>query len=179
MLWELFLTFFVIGFVAFGGGYAMIPVIGAQVDKHLWMTSQEYMDVTAVAGMSPGPIATNTSIFVGYKIGGLPGAIVSALGMILPSLIIVITVATIFYKLYKHHIVKSAFYGLRPTVTGLIFYGAIQFGLSSKMISWQITSYTILIWLIYAASLFALLKMKLHPFYVIILSGLVGVTVFS
>ncbi len=68
MLWELFRTFLTIGFVSFGGGYAMIPVIGAAVEKNQWMTGQEFIDVTAVAGMSPGPIATNTAIFVGIKL---------------------------------------------------------------------------------------------------------------
>lgn len=179
MLWELFRTFLTIGFVSFGGGYAMIPVIGDQVEKHQWMTGQEFMDVTAVAGMSPGPIATNTAIFVGYKAAGLPGAIVSTLGMVLPSLIIVIVVATFFYKVYKHKNVKSAFYGLRAVITGLIFYGAIKFGLNSKMITLDITSYTVVVWIIFALSLFALLKLKTHPFYVIVLSGLVGMAVFS
>lgn len=179
MLWELFLTFLTIGFVAFGGGYAMIPVIGAQVEKHHWMSGQEYMDVTAVAGMSPGPIATNTSIFVGYRTAGLPGAAVSALGMALPSLLLVVAVATVFYKLYRHRIVKSAFYGLRPTVTGLIFYGAIKFGSSSGMITREFSFHTAAVWLIFGASLFALLKMKLHPFYVIVLSGLIGIALFT
>jgi chromate transporter len=179
VLWQLFYNFLIIGFIAFGGGYAMIPVIGAQVDKFHWMTAQEYMDVTAIAGMAPGPIATNTAILVGYKTAGFTGALVSAAGMVLPSLILVVAVATVFYKLYQHKLTKAAFYGLRPVVVGLIFYGAIKFSVSSGMISPRFTASTVTMWCIFAASLLLLWRAKLHPFYVIILSGLVGVALYS
>ncbi len=97
----------------------------------------------------------------------------------MPSLIIVVAVATFFYKIYKHKVVKSAFYGLRAIVTGLIFYGAIKFGLSSNMVTFDLTWYTMIAWIIFVSSLFALLKLKTHPLYVIVLSGLFGAAIFS
>nr|WP_040951676.1 chromate transporter [Gorillibacterium massiliense] len=179
IVWQLFTTFMVIGFVSFGGGYAMIPVIGAQVEKHHWMTPQAYLNATAVAGMSPGPIATNTAIFVGYQTAGLPGAIISAIGIILPSLILVILAAAFFYKVYKYKTVRAAFYGLRPIVTGVIFFGAIKFALASGMMAASDLYSSVMLWLIFAGSLYALLKLRTHPFYVIVISGLVGIAVFT
>lgn len=178
-LWELFITFFMIGFVSFGGGYAMIPVIKEEVVyNHSWMTAQAFTDVIAVAGMSPGPIATNTSIFVGYQIAKLPGAIVSALGMTLPSLIIILIVASFFYKVYKSVWVKSAFYGLRPIITGLIFYAALTFAYENGLVS-SFSWHTVSLLAIYAVALFALIKLKTHPIVVILASGLVGIAFYG
>ena len=156
----------------------MIPVIEREVTNHGWMTLPEFTDVIAVAGMSPGPIGTNSAIFVGYQTAGLLGAIVSAAGMILPSLLIVIIVATFFYKMHKNVWVKSAFYGLRPIITGLIFYGAIRFALSNGVIG-TFSSETFTTFILFGSSLFALVYMKLHPFYVIVLAGLIGMAFFG
>lgn len=179
MLWQLFITFFMIGFVSFGGGYAMIPVIKEEVVyQHGWMSATAFTDVIAVAGMSPGPIATNTSVFVGYQVAGVPGAIVSALGMTLPSLIIILIVASFFYKVYNNRYVKSAFYGLRPIITGLIFYAAIMFAVENgltRSVSWH----TFSLLAIFAGSLFALIRLKTHPVAVILLSGLIGMAVYG
>lgn len=178
LLWQLFSTFLAIGFVSFGGGYAMIPVIEREVTNHGWMTLPEFTDVIAVAGMSPGPIGTNSAIFVGYRTAGLPGAIVSAAGMVLPSLLIVILVATFFYKMHKNAWVKSAFYGLRPIITGLIFYGAIRFSISNGVIG-TYSNETVTAFLLFGGSLFTLVYMKLHPLYVIVLAGLIGMAIYG
>lgn len=178
-LWELFRTFLMIGFVSFGGGYAMMVPIGQQVSLHQWMTEQEFTDVIAVAGMSPGPIATNSSIFVGYKVGGIAGAIAAATGMVLPSLLIVLVVAAFFYRLNQNYWVKAAFYGLRAIITGLILYGAIRFGIRNGLIGNEISVYMIISLVLFAAALIALLKFRMHPLYVIVLSGLVGIACFG
>lgn len=179
MVWmELFWTFLKIGFVSFGGGYAMIPVIEREVSSHGWMTTQQFTNVIAVAGMSPGPIGTNSAIFVGYQTAGLGGAIAAMIGMVLPSLIIVIGVATFFYRIHGNRWVKYAFYGLRPIITGLIIYGAIRFGISNGVIA-AVSPGMLIAVAIFAASLFALLRLKLHPFYVIVLSGLVGTAIYT
>jgi len=177
ILLDLFYTFLKIGFVSFGGGYAMIPVIEQEVSSHGWMTIQEFTDVIAVAGMSPGPIATNSAIFVGYNTAGLMGAIVSAVGMVLPSLLIVILVATCFYKINENEWVKSALYGLRAVVTGLIFYGAIRFARSNGIIG-EITTESIILIIMFAIGLFLLLKVRVHPIFVILGSGVMGVMIF-
>jgi chromate transporter len=179
MLLELFFTFFMIGLVSFGGGYAMIALIQEEVVvRHGWMTVQEFTNVIAVAGMSPGPIATNSAIFIGYAERGIPGAAVAAMGMILPSLIIILIIGAVFYKVQQNYMIKSAFYGLRAIITGLIIYAAILFAGSSNLyasFTWQTASLLI----IYAASLTALIRFKIHPVYVILGSGLVGVAFYS
>lgn len=177
MLWDLFYVFLMIGAVSFGGGYAMIPLIEHEVTSRGWMTTQALTDVIAVAGMSPGPIATNSAIFVGYQVSGILGAVVSALGMILPSLLIVIIVASFFYKMDKNKLVQSAFYGLRPIITGLIIFAAIRFALSNDVIG-ELNWHTISMMAITAGALFLLLKFRTHPLIVIIISGLVGVALY-
>lgn len=179
LLWELFQTFLVIGFVSFGGGYAMIPVIGHQVEAHQWMTVSEYADIIAVAGMSPGPTATNSAIFVGYRVDGLAGAVAAAAGMTLPSLLIILVVAAFFYKMHRNRYVKAAFYGLRPVVAGLILYGAVRFAASIGMLTGSLTWQAGAPFLFFAASLIALTKFKMHPFYVIVLSGLAGAAIYG
>ena len=179
LLWELFRSFFFIGAVSFGGGYAMIPVIEAEVSKYEWMTIQQFTDIIALAGMAPGPIAANSAILVGYSTAGITGAVVAALGILLPSIIIVLLVATFFSKLNHYTIVKSIFYGLRPIVTGLIIYGALNFALSNNLITMNVSWHTLSLFVIFNLSLIALLKLNWHPIYVIMLSGLAGVTLYS
>lgn len=178
MYLDLFWTFLMIGFISFGGGYAMIPVIEMEVTQNGWMTTQEFTNIIAIAGMSPGPIATNSAIFVGYEIAGITGAIVSMLGMVLPSLLIILVVATFFYKINENHITKAAFYGLRPIVTGLIIYAAINFAITNKLVAnFSITTISLLF--IFGASLFSLIRLKIHPIFVILFSGFIGAILYS
>jgi chromate transporter len=178
MLLELFITFLMIGFISFGGGYAMIPVIEREVSEHGWMTTTELTDAIAISGMSPGPIATNSAVFVGYSTAGIPGAILSAVGMALPSFLLVVIAAAFYYKLHDHPLVQSAFYGLRPIITALILYGAYRFGESNGLLgawNWSV----VFSFAIFAFVLIALTKFRLHPVYTILLSGLIGVAVYA
>ncbi|MFP5115832.1 chromate transporter [Bacillaceae bacterium C204] len=177
--WELFKTFFVVGLVSFGGGYAIMPAIELGVIEHGWMTTQEFTNIIAVAGMSPGPITANSAILVGYFTAGITGSIISALGILLPSIILVLIVATFFLKLNHYPIVNSMFYGLRPIVTGLILYAAIRFALSNNIISPNFTWHVLSLLLIFGLSLVALMKFRWHPAYIIVLSGLVGIALYS
>ena len=135
VLWELFKTFFITGFVSFGGGYAMIPIIEKAVTEYGWMSAERLTNMIAIAGMSPGPIAANSAILIGYSAAGISGAIVSAIGILLPSLILVITVAAFFVKLHHNPLVERMFYGLKPLVTSLIIFAAIKFALANNMLT--------------------------------------------
>ncbi len=179
ILWELFRTFFVIGSVSFGGGYAMIPIIEAEVLQHGWMTTQQFTDAIAIAGMSPGPIAANSAILVGYSTAGVIGAIVSILGVLFPAIILVIVVATFFTRLHHYPVVHSIFYGLRPIVTSLVIFAAIRFALSNNMINLNDLQMTLSSLLVFGLSLVALIKFRWHPVYVIVLSGLVGIALYT
>ena len=94
MYFELLWSFIQIGMFSIGGGYAAMPLIQNQVvDMHPWLTMQQFADVMAIAEMTPGPIAINAATFVGIQIAGIPGAIVATLGCVMPSCIIVLTLA--------------------------------------------------------------------------------------
>ena len=96
---QLLLSFLQIGLLSIGGGYAALPIIQSQVvDLHHWITMREFADILTISQMTPGPIAINGATFVGTKIAGLPGAIVASVGVVIPSFIIVLTLAFIYYK---------------------------------------------------------------------------------
>ena len=143
------------------------------------MTTQQFTDAIAIAGMSPGPIATNSAVLVGYSAAGVTGAMIAALGILLPAIILVIIVGTFFIKLHHNLVVQSMFYGLRPIVTSLVIYAAISFALSNHLLSLEISWQTISLFIIFGLSLLALLRLHWNPAYVIVLSGLVGVVLYS
>lgn len=177
MLWSLFLTFCKIGLVSFGGGYAMIPLIEYEVLQHEWLTPQQLTDAIAIAGMSPGPIATNIAIFVGYKIEGVLGAILATVAISLPSLILVLLITVFLSNVRKHGVIQAAFYGLRPVIAGLIFFAAVRFALHNQLIGGErIVDGTGVI--LTLGALAALLLAKMHPLIVIVLSGIVGVVLY-
>ncbi len=127
LLIELFATFFRIGSFTFGGGYAMIPLIEREVvENKKWVTSDEVIDVFAVAQSMPGAIAINSSTFIGYKIAGKRGAIIATAGVILPSLLIITLIAMFFSKVQDSPIVKAVFSGIRPAIVALILTAAIK-----------------------------------------------------
>lgn len=180
MYWELFLSFLKIGFISFGGGYAMIPVIEYEVQSHGWMTTQQFTDAVAVAGMSPGPIATNSAVFVGYKIGGLLGAIVSAVAVSLPSILIVVLISLFIKKMKNQSIIQYAFYGLRPVVTGLIVYAAIKFAVQNDIIGdVNLYGFNFTGVLFILSGVCLLLFTKINPVMIILLSGVFGVIIYS
>ncbi|MCM3440507.1 MULTISPECIES: chromate transporter [Bacillaceae] len=174
MLLQLFILFFMIGTVSFGGGYAMLPVIEREVTGKGWITTTDFTEAVALAGMTPGSIASNSATIVGYKVAGIPGAIISSIAMSLPSLILMLVIALFFYKLHSNKLVKSAFYGLRPIVTSLIMYAAIKLALSNGVISTSISWDMISLLSIFGISLISLLYFRVHPVIVILCAGVIG-----
>lgn len=177
---DLFLVFLKVGFVSFGGGYAMIPLIEYEVQSHNWLTTQQFTDAIAIAGMSPGPIATNSAIFVGYNVGGVLGAIVAAMAVTLPSLFIVVMVGLFMNKMSKGQaIIDYAFYGLRPVITALILYAAFNFAVQNGIIDGiTLVNADWLSILFVFAALSLLLFTKISPVLIILLSGIAGVVVY-
>ncbi len=126
ILLELFLTFLKIGAVSFGGGYAMIPLVTDEVVSHAWMTSEEVMNFIAVAESTPGPIAINMATFIGSCKAGILGSLVATLGIVLPSFIIILIIATIIKGLLKFAGVNAFLLGIRPVAVSLIIGTAIS-----------------------------------------------------
>ena len=120
ILLDLFLTFFKLGLFTFGGGYAMIPLLTDEVIAHGWLAQEEIMNFIAVSESTPGPIAINMATFIGASQGGVLGAILATLGVVLPSFIIILLIASIVTGLMKYAGVKAFLQGIRPVVIGLI-----------------------------------------------------------
>lgn len=131
---EMFTAFFKIGAFTIGGGYAMLPLIEKEVvERKRWIEREEYLDMIALAQSAPGPIAVNTSVFVGYKVGGGLGVIATALGSVLPSFLIILIIASFFVGIKDNAIVERAFKGIRPAVVALIAAPVINMSKSAKI----------------------------------------------
>ncbi|MBQ8426725.1 MAG: chromate transporter [Clostridia bacterium] len=126
LLLDLFLTFLKIGAVSFGGGYGMIPLLTEEVLAHGWLTESQLMNFIAVSESTPGPIAVNMATFIGASQGGILGAFLATLGVVLPAFIIILVVASIIRGLLQFAGVKAFLDGVRPVVVGLIIATAIS-----------------------------------------------------
>ena len=118
---QLFFSFLQIGMFSFGGGYAAMPLIREQVVScHGWLDMGEFTNLITISQMTPGPIAINSATFVGTKIAGIPGAVVSTLGCILPSCILVTLLAWLYLKYQKMDLLQEVLKSLRPAVVAMI-----------------------------------------------------------
>ncbi len=165
--WNSFRTFFRIGFFTIGGGYAMIPLIEADVvDKNKWVSREEFLDLMAIAQSCPGIFAVNMSIFIGYKLRGVSGSAVCALGTVMPSFLIILGIALFFSKFQDNATVQSIFRGIRPAVVALIAAPTFKMAKSARIGMtnvWIPVAGALLIWL-----------MGVSPIYIIIAAGLGG-----
>lgn len=117
---QLFLTFLKVGAFAFGGGYAMLSLIGDSVLKYGWMTEEDLLNFVGVETVIPGPIAVNMATYIGYEQGGFFGALLATIGVVLPSFIIILFVAACIKNLLKYPPVKTFIASMRPSLGGLI-----------------------------------------------------------
>lgn len=165
MLWKLFLTFFKIGAFTFGGGYAMIPIIQEEiVEKNKWIDDKEFMDAIAIAQASPGPVAVNTSIFVGYTLKGFPGALACVLGTVLPSFITILVIAIFFYQFRENPILDQIFLGIRPAVVALIAAAVYKLGKKSNFDYGRLG--------VVGATILAIVFLDISPIYLVVAGGL-------
>lgn len=167
---ELFLIFARIGAVTFGGGYAMLPILQKEiVDERHWASSEEIMDYYAISQCTPGIIAINTSIFIGYKCKKCFGGIVSALGMVFPSIVIILIISMFLQNIMSYNIVKMAFAGIRVAVASLVLNATVT--LFKKGVIDSIT------FMIFIFSFGMLLFFNISPILVILASSLLGIIV--
>ncbi|MCH3982038.1 MAG: chromate transporter [Prevotella sp.] len=165
--WTAFKTFFKIGAFTLGGGYAMIPIIEAEVvDKYKWVDKEQFLDLIAVSQSCPGVFAINVSTFIGYKLKGTKGAICTTLGTALPSFLIILAIAMFFSQFEDNKIVAAMFRGIRPAVVALI--AAPTFNLAksahiSLVNCWIPIAAALLIW-----------ALKVNPVVIIIAAGVGG-----
>jgi phosphoribosylformylglycinamidine synthase len=164
---DSFKIFFKIGAFTIGGGYAMIPLIEEEiVNKKKWLGKEDFVDLMAIAQSSPGVFAVNMSIFIGYKLRGVKGSLVTALGTVLPSFLIILAIALFFQHFKEYTVVENIFKGIRPAVVALIAAPTFSVAKSSKINRYNIwipVVSALLIWLL-----------GFSPIYVIILAGVGG-----
>ncbi|KNF09733.1 chromate transport protein ChrA [Gottschalkia purinilytica] len=133
-LFRMFITFFKIGIFTIGGGYAMLPLIQKEVvEENKWLTNEEFLDALAISQSSPGAVSINCSIFIGYRVNGIIGAIVCTLGTSLPSLISILAVSIFLFKYRKLEIINKVFLGIRPAVFAMIAASVYTLGKSLKL----------------------------------------------
>jgi chromate transporter len=124
---KLFLIYLKIGAFTFGGGFAMIPLIEREVvENNKWMDSQEFTDSLALCQSVPGAIAVNNAVFIGYRINGVLGAISAGLGVVLPSFLIIMAVASVFAQIKDISMIDSIFNGIRAAVVALILTAGLR-----------------------------------------------------
>lgn len=176
----LFLEFFKMGALTFGGGYAMIPFIEETVLRHGWMTTTELVDFIAISESTPGAFAVNISTYIGSEVGGILGAIVATLGLVLPPFLIILLIAKVYAKIKENTIVQGAMLGLKATVVGLIAATVLRVGREIFFFEGinlaVLRSANFYVSLgIFAVALFLLLYKKLNPILIIVLSAAAGV----
>lgn len=156
-----------------------MPLIQNQVvDIHHWMTMTEFVDIITISQMTPGPIAINSATFVGIQIAGVAGAIVATIGCIVPSCIIVLTIAYFYYKYQKLTMVQGVLGGLRPAVVSLIASAGVSILLltlfGSNPASYQIADVQIFPAILFVLCLLVLRVFKTNPIYVMLGAGAVS-----
>lgn len=163
----LFTTFFRIGIFTLGGGYAMIPLIEEEVvNKHKWIGKEEMLDLIAIAQSCPGVFAINISIFVGYKLNKVRGAVATALGTALPSFLIILAIAIFFHQFEDNRVIAAMFKGIRPAVVALIAVPTFNLGRRAEL-NW----FTIWIPIVSALLIWLL---GVSPIWIIIAAGIGG-----
>lgn len=176
-LWTLFITFFKIGLFTFGGGYAMIPLIQDQVvNKHKWLRAQEMNDMILIAESTPGPIAINSSTYVGYRVGGFLGAFFATLGVVLPSFCIILIISYFFRDLLSFPLIAAAFKGIKIAVAILIIDAAWRIG---KAIKFDAYSIIMLIVIFILQIVFSFLNIRISSIYFIIMGMLIGLVLYG
>ena len=158
---QLFFAFLQIGAFSFGGGYAAMPLIQAQVvQKFGWLSAADFSDLVTIAEMTPGPIAINAATFVGNQVAGIAGAVVATVGVILPSCLFVSVLAWLYMKYRKLSLLQGILHSLRPAVVAMIFTAGLGILVSSLFRDGVISFAALRIW-------------KLNPILVMVACGVV------
>ena len=176
---QLFFEFFKIGLFAIGGGLATIPFLYELTEKYSWFTKEILGNMIAIAESTPGPVGVNMATYAGINAAGIPGGIIATLGLVCPSIIIIIAVAKIFQKFKENKYVKYAFSGIRPAVTGMIAsagLGILFLALFSES-NWQLinlSNFSLKAAILFIITLILTRKIKIHPVFFILAGGIVG-----
>ena len=174
-LW-LFLTMLKIGLFTFGGGYAMIALLENEfVEKKKWLEKDEFLDVTAIAESTPGPIAINAATYMGYKNAGIIGAIIATLGICIPSFVIIYAISLFFDAFLSLTLVEYAFKGIQICVVYLILTAGLKM---LKQMKKTVFNMIIILVTLVCMVVFSLFAVKFSTIFYILISGICGVVVY-
>lgn len=168
-LWQIFTVFAKIGAFTIGGGYAMIPLIQAEMSRRGWIGDDDLPDIVALSQSAPGVMAVNISIFAGHKLRGFKGSLVATLGSILPSFVMILAIAMFFTAFKDNPWVERAFKGIRPVVIALIAIPMVNMARKSCTTWWK--------WLLAIASLVLVAFLNVSPIYIILCVLVMGFAV--
>ena len=177
----LFSEFFKIGLFSLGGGLATLPFLYALCEKYTWLDAAMLPNMIAVSESTPGPIGVNMATYAGFESAGILGGLIATLGLVTPSIIIILIIATFLSQLNENKYVKSSFYGLRPSVTALIALSGFEIFKESiltlnlfkqSLMPLDLINFKALILLI--IFYFLIDKVKLHPIVFIVIGALTG-----
>lgn len=171
--WELLSVYLKIGLFGFGGGYAMLSLIQFEVvDKHHWLTLQQFTDIIAISQVTPGPIGINSATYIGYTVtGNVWGAILATFAVCLPSFLLVLFISYFFAKFKNNIYVKAAMSGLLPMSVALIAAAALLLMNKENFIDYKSL-------FIFAAAFILTWKYKIHPILMICLAGTAGLLLY-
>lgn len=168
LLWKLYITWFKMGLFTFGGGYAMLPMIQREViEKYHWATEDEIMDYYAIGQCTPGIIAVNTATFVGYYQKGVIGGIVATLGVVSPSIIIILIIASALNNILDYPLVAHALHGINVAVCVLMVKAIISL--------WQKSIYNIGSFVIFGCALILSVFTDLSAVLLVIIAAVLGI----
>ena len=183
-LWLLIFEFFKIGLFSVGGGLATLPFLYQLADKYPWFSADQIPNMIAISESTPGPLGVNMATYTGFQHSGVLGSIAATVGLIFPSVVIIICISKILDKFRSNPYVNDAFYGLRPAVMGLI--GAAGFGVLIGALfhsaTWEelhpenlgsmlgVAECILLVVLLVATN-----RWKKHPIFYIVLSAVAGI----
>ena len=165
-LLSLFLVFLKIGFIGFGGGYGMLPIIESEIVGKGWISKREFWDVVAIAESTPGPIAVNVATFVGYRIGGVLGAALSTTGVVLPAFFVILAIAIGMGGLLRTQQARWILNGMKSAIIGFLFIAAYSL--------YNVIDSPKNVVIPLAASSFVLVFLGFNPFFLIILFAVIG-----
>ncbi len=172
---QLLWSFLQIGLFSIGGGYAAMPLIQHQVvELHSWLTMTQFADIMTIAEMTPGPIAINSATFVGIRVAGLPGAVIATVGCVLPSCVIVLLLAMLYYRFKGLSLVQGILFGLRPAVIAMIASAGLSLvllslgGGTSLLAGGSLDGIALVI---FAAGLVVLQRWKVNPIWIMTGAG--------
>ena len=173
---DLFFTMLKIGLFTFGGGYGMIALLEDEfVTRRKFLDNDEFLDMTAIAESTPGPIAINASTYIGYKTAGIPGAVISTVGVCIPSFVIIYLISLFFDAFLSIKLVAYAFRGIQVCVVYLIFAAGVRMLMKLKRTKLEIAAVCTVIAVLVAFSLFAV---RFSTIFYILIGGAAGLFVY-